>query len=194
MKMNLVVLIAGIFIMFCNSANSELVDCIAFCDHCAEVSDTLKHMSCTKNCDELKKNDNGKISCSKLTARIEGSLSLENEIDAINARKSELIKSGDYSTIVEELFTNDCININNGQAPVVGKEDMEKEWLYWFGSNHINRLVYVHSAFGESDGEVWEDGTLYGYKDDVLIGSNRYMHVYKRVDGTLLNYINIYFN
>ncbi|XP_072044765.1 uncharacterized protein [Amphiura filiformis] len=194
MKMKLVVIIAGILIMFCNSANSKSVDCIALCDQCVEVSDTLTHMACTKHCEEHMQNNNGKLSCSKLTELNEGSLSLEGQIDAINARTLELIDSGDYLTIVEELFTDDCININNGQAPVFGKEDMKKEWIYWFGSNHVKWVRFNHSAFGESDGKVWEDGTLYAYKDDALIGSNRYIHIYKRVEGTLLNFINIYFD
>ncbi|XP_072045343.1 uncharacterized protein [Amphiura filiformis] len=194
-KMNLLVLIAGIFIMCCNPANSESVDCIALCDQCADVSDTLTHMGCTKHCEELKQNDNGKMSCSKLTAPNKGSLSLEDEINAINARITGLAANGDYPAIVEEFFTDDCINIVNGQAPVFGKEDMKNEWFTWFKSNHIDRITLTVSAFGDNNGEVWEDGISTAYhQDDGLIGAIRYMYVFKRVNGTLLHFITIYFD
>ncbi|XP_072028043.1 uncharacterized protein [Amphiura filiformis] len=194
MKMNLVVLVDGIFIIFCNSANSESVDCIALCNECVEVSDTLTHLGCTKHCEELKQRDNGKMSCSKLTAPIKGSLSLEDEIKAMNARVSEMTESGDYSAIVEAFFTDDCMNVVDGQAPAFGKEDVKQQWYSWFGSNpSINRSTYTTTAFGENNGRVWEDGVLYGYQDDVLIGSMRYMYIYKRVNGTLRRFINIYF-
>ncbi|XP_072028042.1 uncharacterized protein [Amphiura filiformis] len=138
MKMNLVVLVAGIFIIFCNSANSESVDCIALCNECVEVSDTLTHMGCTKHCEEHKQNDNGKMSCSKL-------------------------------------------------------RDTKQEWFEYFGSNpSINRESFTTTAFGENTGMVWEDGIANLYQDDTLIGSEGYMHVYKRVNGKLLRFIEIY--
>ncbi|XP_072029698.1 uncharacterized protein [Amphiura filiformis] len=194
MKMNLVVLVAGIFIIFCNSENSESVDCIALCNECVEASDTLTHMGCTKHCEELTQRDNGKMSCSKLTAPSKGSLSLEDEINAMNARISEMIESGDHSAIIEELFVDDCINVVNGQAPGFGKEDVMLIWSDWFKSNpSVNRALYTPSAFGENNGKVWEDGIANVYHDDALIGSLRYMVVYKRVNGTLLRFIEIYF-
>ncbi|XP_072029695.1 uncharacterized protein [Amphiura filiformis] len=195
MKVSLVISVAGIFIMFCNSANSESVDCITRCNECVEVSDTLTHMGCTKHCEEYKQNNNGKMSCSKLAAPSKGSLSLEYEINAMNARISEMIESGDYSAIIEELFADDCINVVNGQAPILGKEDMKQEWLKWFESNpSVNRVLYTPSAFGEeNNGKVWEDGVLNAYHDDAVIGSARYMYIYKRVNGTLLRFINAYF-
>ncbi|XP_072029718.1 uncharacterized protein [Amphiura filiformis] len=194
MKMNLVVLVAGIFTLFCNSANSESVDCIALCNECVVVSDTLTHMGCTKHCEELKQRDNGKMSCSKLTAPIKGSLSLEDEINAMNARVLELTESGDYSAIFDEYFTDDCINVVNGQAPAFGKEDIKQKWFEYFGSNpSINRELCTTSAFGENNGKVWEDGIANAYQDDALIGSYQYMYVYKRVNGTLLRFIEIYF-
>ncbi|XP_072029713.1 uncharacterized protein [Amphiura filiformis] len=194
MKMNLVVLVTGIFMMFCNPANSESVDCIALCNECVEISDTLTHMGCNKHCEEHKQNDNGKMSCSKLTAPNKGALSLEDEIDANHVRISEMMKSGDYSTIIEELFVDDCINVANGQAPRFGKEDTKQEWFEYFGSNpSINRVSFTTTAFGENTGMVWEDGIANLYQDDTLIGSERYKYVYKRVKGTLLRFIEIYF-
>ncbi|XP_072035396.1 uncharacterized protein [Amphiura filiformis] len=198
MKINLVILVTGISIMFCNSANSESVDCIALCDQCVEVSDTLSHMSCTKHCEEHKQNDNGKMPCSKLTAPNKGSLSLENEINAANVRRWELAETieegGDYSAIVEKLFTDDCINIINGQTPAFDKEVIARGWSYWFESNHVNRGIDTTNAFGENNGKVWEDGIMTAYHDDAAIGSFRYIFVYKRVNGTLLNFINIFFD
>ncbi|XP_072029710.1 uncharacterized protein [Amphiura filiformis] len=193
MKMNLVVLVAGIFIMFCNSVNSESVDCIALCNECVAVSDTLTHMGCTKHCEELTQRDNGKMSCTKLTALNKGSLSLEEEINSINARMSELIESDDISAIFDEFLADDYTYVVNGQAPAFGKEDVMQQWFVWFKSNpSVNRVLYTPSAFGENNGNVWEDGIVNIYQDDALIGSCRYMHVYKRVNGTLLRYIEIY--
>ncbi|XP_072029712.1 uncharacterized protein [Amphiura filiformis] len=150
-------------------------------------------MGCTKHCEEHKQNDNGKMSCSKLRAPNKGILSLEDEIDANHVRISEMIKNGDYSTIIEDLFVDDCINVVNGQAPRFGKEDTKQEWFEYFGSNpSINRESFTTTAFGENTGMVWEDGIANLYQDDTLIGSERYMHVYKRVNGTLLRYIEIY--
>ncbi|XP_072047620.1 uncharacterized protein [Amphiura filiformis] len=193
--MKLVVFIAGIFIMYCNSANSELVDCIALCNECVEVSDTLRHMGCTKQCEEHKQNDKSNISCSKLTAPNKGSVSLGVEINAIGARLSELIESGaDFSAIVEELYADDCINANYGHAPVFGKKGVEQEYINYYGRNpNINRLTFNSSAFGENNGKVWEDGIGKFYQDDALIDSFRYMFIYKRVGGTLLRFFSIYF-
>ncbi|XP_072029703.1 uncharacterized protein [Amphiura filiformis] len=194
MKMNLVVLVAGIFIIFCNSVNSESVDCIALCNECVEISDTLTHMGCTKHCEEHKQNDNGKMSCSRLTAPDKGSLSLEDEISAINARTSELIKSGDISGIIDEFVADDCTIVVNGLAPGFGKEDIRQQWFDWFESTpSVNRALYTISAFGENNGKVWEDGIAHSYRDNTLIGSVQYMYVYKRVNGTLLRFIEIYF-
>ncbi|XP_072047621.1 uncharacterized protein [Amphiura filiformis] len=194
-RMNLVVLIAGIFTMFCNFANSESVDCVTLCNECVEVWDTLTHIGCTKHCEEHEQNENGKMSCSKLTAPNKGSVSLGVEINAIGARVSELIESGaDYSAIVEELYADDCINVNYGQAPVFGKKDTKQEYLYYFGRNpNINRVTFTSSAFGENNGKVWEDGIGKVYQNDALIDSFRYMFIYKRVDGTLLRFFSIYF-
>ncbi|XP_072029701.1 uncharacterized protein [Amphiura filiformis] len=193
MKMNLVVLVAGIFIIFCNSV-SESVDCIALCNECVKISDTLTHMGCTKHCEEHKQNDNDKISCSKLTAPDKGSLSLEDEISAIHARTSELIESGDISGIIDEFVADDCTIVVNGLAPGFGKEDIKQKWFEYFGSNpSINRQLYTIIAFGENNGKVWEDGIANLYQDDALIGSDQYMYVYKRVNGTLLRFIEIYF-
>ncbi|XP_072029717.1 uncharacterized protein [Amphiura filiformis] len=193
MKMNLVVLVAGIFIMF-NFGNSESVDCIGVCNECVEVSDTLTHMGCTKHCEELKQRDNCKMSCSKLTAPNKGSLSLEEEINAINSRISKLIESGDYSAIYEELFADDCTIVVNGQAPVFGKEEIVQQFIDFLKSNpSANRASYTPSAFGENNGKVWESGIANVYHDDAVIGSVRYMYVYKRVNGTLLRFIEIYF-
>ncbi|XP_072029720.1 uncharacterized protein [Amphiura filiformis] len=194
MKMNLVVLVAGILIIFCNSVNSESVDCIALCNECVKISDTLTHMGCTKHCEEHKQNDNGKISCSKLTAPDKGSLSLEDEISAIHSRMSELIKSGDISGIIDAFVADDCTVVVNGLAPGFGKEDVKQQWFDWFKSNpSVNRALYTPSAFGENNGKVWEDGIANNYKEDVFIGSVRYKYVYKRVKGTLLRFIEIYF-
>ena len=69
MKMDLVVMVVGIFIMFCNAVNSKTADCVALCNHCVKGSDTLDHMGCTKHCEELTQKDDGKITCSKLTGK-----------------------------------------------------------------------------------------------------------------------------
>ncbi|XP_072028037.1 uncharacterized protein [Amphiura filiformis] len=193
--MNLVVLVAGIFIIFCNSVNSESVDCIALCNECVKISDTLTHMGCTKHCEEHKQNDNGKITCSKLTAPNKGSLGLEDEFNAIHARMSELIECGDISAIFDEFVADDCIQIvGDGLAPVFGKEDVRQMWFDWFKSNpSVNRELYTTSAFGENNGKVWEDGIAHSYHDDALIGSIQYMWVYKRVNGTLLRFMEIDF-
>ncbi|XP_072028033.1 uncharacterized protein [Amphiura filiformis] len=195
MKMNLVVLVAGIFIMFCNSGDCESMDCITLCNECVEISDTLTHMGCTKHCEEHKQNDNGKMSCSKLTAPNKGSLSLEDEINAINARMSELAESGEISAIVEEFVADDCTIVVDGLAPGFGKEDVRKLWFDWYKSNpSINRDLYTTTtAFGENNGMVWENGISNPYHDEVLIGSVRYIYIYKRVNGTLLRFIEIYF-
>ncbi|XP_072029726.1 uncharacterized protein [Amphiura filiformis] len=194
MKMNLVVLVASIFIIFCNSANSESVDCIALCNECVEVSETLHHMGCNKHCEELKQNDNGKITCSQLTAPNKGSRSLEEEINAIDARISELIEKRDYSAIVEEFFTDDCTIVSNGLAPGFGKEVVMQLWIDWFESNpSINRVLFTTTAFGENNGWVWVDGISKPYHGDALIGTLRYMHVYKRINGTLLRFIEVFF-
>ncbi|XP_072049524.1 uncharacterized protein [Amphiura filiformis] len=194
MKLNLVVMVAGIFIMFCNFANSKTEDCITLCNQCVVVSDTLSHMGCTKHCEELKQKDGGKLSCQLLTAPNKGSSSLGDEIKASYARLSELFESCDYSTIVEELYTDDCVLVLNGQAPGFGKEDMKQGFVNYVETYpNVNRVSYTSTAFGENNGYVWEDGTGYGYHDDALVNSWRYMYVYKRVKGTLLHFMDIAF-
>ncbi|XP_072036051.1 uncharacterized protein [Amphiura filiformis] len=136
--------------------------------------------------------------CSKLTAPNKGSLSLEDEINATKAKRYELVENveegSDYSAIIDKLFTDDCINIINGQAPVFGKEGMAHEWSYWFESNHVNWGTHTTNAFGEKLGKVWEDGIMTAYRDDAVIGTSRYIFVYKRVNGNLLNFIDIFFD
>ncbi|XP_072025514.1 uncharacterized protein [Amphiura filiformis] len=189
MTKNLVVMAVGIFIMSCNSANSETEDCIALCNECVKVSDTLTHMGCTKHCKKLKQKDDDNISCSKLTAPHNGNPSLEDEINAIHAKMSELVESRDFSTIVEEFYADDCVAVLNGQAPVF---DMTQCWFDWFESNpSVTRVSYTSTAFGENSGKVWEDVIGHAYKDDALIGSFGYMYVYKRINGTLVIFIEI---
>ncbi|XP_072021765.1 uncharacterized protein [Amphiura filiformis] len=194
MKMNLVVIVASIFITCCNFANSETEDCITLCNQCVEVSDTITHMTCTKHCKDLKlKNDNN-ISCQQMTALNKGNPSLGDEIKAFNAKVSKLIEGGDYSAIVEEIYTDDCFILFNGYAPGFGKEDTKQVWFAWFESNpSFNRILFTTTAFGESGGYVWEDGIANAYHDDVLVGSWRYMYVYKRVNGNLLLFMDIDF-
>ncbi|XP_072024983.1 uncharacterized protein [Amphiura filiformis] len=193
MKMNLVLMVVGVFIMFCNSANSETENCVALCNHCVEVSDTLSNMRCTKHCEKLKQTD-GEISCSKLTAPNKGSPLLEYELELFHARMSELVKSGDYSTIVEELYADECVLGINGQAPAFGKEDVTQAWFEFLGSNpSVNRMSYTRTAFGEDNGKVWEDGIINSYQDDALVGSFRDMNVYKRINGKLILIIEIAF-
>ncbi|XP_072025975.1 uncharacterized protein [Amphiura filiformis] len=192
MKMNLVVMVVGVFIMVCNADDSKTEDCIALCSQCVEVSDTLAHMGCTKHCEELTQEDDGKITCSKLTARNKGTPSLENEINAHNARLSELFESGDYSAMVEELHTDDTVYVIPGQAPRFGKEDFQQAWIDWSEANPtINRVSLTTTAFGENNGKIWADGIVNNYQEDALVGLEQYMRVYKRVNGTLLIYIHI---
>ncbi|XP_072025516.1 uncharacterized protein [Amphiura filiformis] len=191
MMVNLVVVVVSIFIMFFNSASSETKDCIALCNECVEVSETLTHMRCTKHCEKLKQNEDGIISCSKITAPNKGNPSLEVEINELHARISELVKNGEYSAMVEEVYTNDCFGVANGQAPFIGKEEMAQVWFNWLTSNGINRPLYTSTAFGESKGYVWDDGIVNAYKDDVFVASVRYMKVYKRVHRTLLIFVDI---
>ncbi|XP_072048411.1 uncharacterized protein [Amphiura filiformis] len=194
MKLNLVVMVAGIFIMFCKFANSEMEDCIALCHQCVVVSDTLSQMGCTKHCEELEQRDGGKFSCQLLTAPIKGSSSLGDEIKVFNARVSELFESGDYSTIAEQLYADDCVLVTNGHAPGFGKEAISQVFVDYVNNYpSVNRITYISTAFGEDNGYVWEDGTGYGYHDDALINSWRYMYVYKRVNGNLLLFIDIDF-
>ncbi|XP_072025505.1 uncharacterized protein [Amphiura filiformis] len=191
MKKSLFVML-GIFVTVCNSANSKTEDCIALCNQCVEVSDTIAHMGCTKHCEELMEKDHGKMTCSKLTALNKDIPSVEDEINAFHARISELVESSDVSAIVEELYTDDSIGVINGQAPLWGKEDFEQAWSDWFESNpSINRLLYTSTAFGKSNGKVWEDGVGNCYHDDVLVGSFRYMYVYKLADEGLLLFMDI---
>ncbi|XP_072025518.1 uncharacterized protein [Amphiura filiformis] len=189
--MNLAVMVVGI--MFFNTANSETEDCITLCNQCVEASDTLAHMGCAKHCEKLTQKDDGKFSCSKLTALDKGNPSLEDEINAFHARISELVASGDYSALVEELYADGCVLAMNGQAPTFGKEDMTQSWFDWSESNSVNRVLYTSTVFGENNGKVWEDGIINSYKDDALVGSLRYMYVYKRVNGTLRLFIEILF-
>ncbi|XP_072021746.1 uncharacterized protein [Amphiura filiformis] len=195
MKLNLVIIVAGIFIMFCNFVNSEAEDCITLCNQCVVVSDTLSHMRCTKHCEELKQKDGGKFSCQLLTAPNKGTPSLGDEIKASYPRMYELFASGDYSTIVEELYTDDCVIVINGQAPKFGKEGVKQVFVEYNVENFpsVNRISYTSTAFGENDGYVWEDGTGYGYHDDALVNSWRYIYVYKRVKGNLLHFMDIDF-
>ncbi|XP_072025976.1 uncharacterized protein [Amphiura filiformis] len=192
MKKSLIVMV-GIFVAVCNSnSNSKTEECIAHCNECVEVSDTITHMGCTKHCEELMEKDHGDITCSKLTAPNEGSHSVEDEINAFHAKISELVKSGDVSAIVEALYVDDSVYVASGQAPWFGKEDMKQAWIYWFESNpSVNGLIYTSTAFGESNGKVWEGGIGNCYHDDVLVGSFQYMYVYKRVNGGLLLSIEI---
>ncbi|XP_072025503.1 uncharacterized protein [Amphiura filiformis] len=194
MKKHLVVMVLGIFIMCFNSAISETVDCIALCNQCVEVSDTLTHMSCTKHCAELTQKAVGKITCSKLTAPNKGNPSLEDEIKAIHARISELVESGDYSTIVEEFYVDDCVSVIKGQSPRFGKEELTQAWFDVFESNpRVNLELYTTTGLGENNGIVWEDGISHDYQDDILVGSFRFMNLYKRVNGTLLIFIEVLF-
>ncbi|XP_072049087.1 uncharacterized protein [Amphiura filiformis] len=192
MKMNLVVMVIGIFIMFSNSVNSKKDDCIEICNECVELSDTLSHLGCTRHCEEFKENNNGHISCSRLTELDHGSPHLEDEIKQINAKKSKLIAAGDIDAIIQEIYADDCIYMIKGQAPGFGKADMELVWYDWFESNPgIDLIEYTPSAFGEHSGRVWEDGVGTAYKDDVLVGSFHHMEIYKRINGRLFLYIDI---
>ncbi|XP_072025500.1 uncharacterized protein [Amphiura filiformis] len=194
MEMNLVVMVVGIFIIVCNARNSGPEDCIGLCDQCVEVSDTLAHMECTKHCEELWYKDDEKLTCSRLTAPNKGNPSLEDEINAYNAKISEIIESGDYSKLVKEFYTDDCVTVIDGQAPWFGEKDLKQAWLAWSeGNPNVDRVLFTTTAFGENNGMVWADGIANSYQNDALVGSFRYMVVYKRINGTLLRYIVISF-
>ncbi|XP_072025972.1 uncharacterized protein [Amphiura filiformis] len=195
MKKTLIVMVVGIYTLVCTSANqSENEDCIALCNQCVEVSDTLTHMGCNKHCEKLKQKDDGKLSCPNLIAPIKGSPALEDEIEAFNARASELCENGDYSTMVEELYTDDCVVVFNGQAPGFGKEDMKRAWIEFFENvPSYNRAVFTTTAFGENNGNSWADGVADFYQNDVLAFSWRYMFLFKRVNGALLLFMDIDF-
>ncbi|XP_072025974.1 uncharacterized protein [Amphiura filiformis] len=192
MKKTLIVMVVGIYTLVFTSANhSENEDCLALCNQCVEVSDTLAHMACTKHCKEHKQDD-GKLSCPNLTAPNRGSPSLDDEINLFNARAIELLVSGDVSTMVEEMYTDDCIVVFNGEAPGFGKEDFQQAWIDWSEANPtINRVSLTTTAFGENNGKIWADGIVNNYQEDALVGLEQYMRVYKRVNGTLLIYIHI---
>ncbi|XP_072048412.1 uncharacterized protein [Amphiura filiformis] len=194
MKRNLAIMVVGIFIMFCVYADCEMEDCIALCNQCVVVSDTLTHMGCTKHCEELKQKDGGKFSCQLLTAPNKGNPSLGDELKAFNAKLSTLFASGDYSAFAEELYTDDCVIVLNGLAPGFGKEGL-KQLLADYAESYptVNRMSFTSSAFGENNGYIWEDGTGNGYQDDTLVGSWRYMYVYKRVNGNLHLFMHLEF-
>ncbi|XP_072025501.1 uncharacterized protein [Amphiura filiformis] len=194
MEMNLVVMVVGVFNIVCNAMHSGPEDCIGLCDQCVEVSDTLAHMECTKHCEELWYKDDEKLTCSRLTAPNKGNPSLKHELNAYFARLSERIESGDYSALVQEFYTDDSVVVINGQAPCFGKEAIKQAWFDWSESNPtVNRLLYTTTAFGENNGQIWVDGIANMYQENALVGSFRYINVFKRVNGTLLVYIHVAF-
>ncbi|XP_072025977.1 uncharacterized protein [Amphiura filiformis] len=132
--------------------------------------------------------NDGKITCSKLTAPNKGNPSLKHELNAHFARLSESFERGDYSALVQEFYTDDSVIVIDGQAPCFGKKEIKQAWIDWSESNPtINRLVFTTTAFGENNGQIWADGIDGMYQEDALVGSDRYMNVYKRVNGTLLH-------
>ncbi|XP_072025979.1 uncharacterized protein [Amphiura filiformis] len=195
MRINLVVvMVIGVFIMVCNADDSKMEDCLALCNQCFEVSDTLAHMECTKHCDELVQKEHGKITCSQLKAPTIGNPSLKKEINAYYAKASETIESGDYSALVQKFYTDDCVTVVDGLAPWFGREELKQAWIDWSKSNPTSkRILYTITAFGENNGHIWVDGIGNTYHDDALVGTYRLIDVFKRVDGILLIDIHVAF-
>ncbi|XP_072049139.1 uncharacterized protein [Amphiura filiformis] len=204
MKFHLIVLIIAMVcrvqsLLHRNSGSTtDKQRCEKTCEKCFANQDSLERMGCLEKC--IRQGVN-RFTCpgSQTFLGVVDMVSpgLKEEIENFFAMRSDMYRTGDIAGVVATYTANSFVIID-GQKPVVGRADREKQLRDFFTANpdidhHDTALV----AYGEENGIIWANGIYTNHansdKQNKVVSVVRFMSLLTRVGAELQEFSVVFF-
>ncbi|XP_072049141.1 uncharacterized protein [Amphiura filiformis] len=201
MKFHLIVLIIAIVCRVQSSlhrnsgSETDKQQCEATCKKCFANQDSLKRMGCLEKC--IRQGVN-RFTCpgshTFLGVVDMVSTGLQEEIEDFFARRSDMFTTGDIAGVVDTYTANSFVVID-GQKPVIGRADREKQLRDFFTANpDIDHTDTALVAYGEENSIIWVNGIYTNSdKQNQAVSVVRFLSLLTRVDAELQEFTIVLF-